>query len=425
MSRGGVLVWLFLLAAGPGLGEVTLSLGERDGQPIYVFENEYLRSEIAHTRGRSPLSYFDKISGVEQLRQLEPLDRNHGRHYSHGGVAECVPWTGGSPYMGYLWTQPWEMTARTHDRRAELVGEVTFPYADPVTGRLCELRFEKRMTAYEGSTRLKMDYRIENVGERRARFQHCVHGSPCVGGECDEGDYFYAPGARCWVAWSGLLPQYEIPDESWFKWPIPEAIDFRPGGEGGLQLFVPASWGVVGDDKTREVMAMVSSPVLAGGEEIPVYMGYTRGEKTYYLEPSITRHISNQAERWEREGYSVDLERGEACVYTVDMAMFHGISKEQVRSVHALTGDYVLLEEPRLGSGDGAAAVEIVLGVSGDARVILRQAAGGPALLERDLRPGEVARISEKVPLPEGVGELVLVLQNAAGEQVLARGDGE
>ena len=232
MSRGGVLVWLFLLAAGPSLGEVTLSLGERDGQPIYVFENEYLRSEIAHTRGRSPLSYFDKISGVEQLRQLEPLDRNHGRHYSHGGVAECVPWTGGSPYMGYLWTQPWEMTARTHDRRAELVGEVTFPYADPVTGRLCELRFEKRMTAYEGSTRLKMDYRIENVGERRARFQHCVHGSPCVGGECDEGDYFYAPGTRCWVAWSGLLPQYEIPDESWHSWPIPEAIDFRPGGEG-------------------------------------------------------------------------------------------------------------------------------------------------------------------------------------------------
>ena len=170
---------------------------------------------------------------------------------------------------------------------------------------------------------------------------------------------------------------------------------------------------------------MVSSPVLAGGEEIPVYMGYTRGEETYYLEPSITRHISNQAERWEREGYSVDLERGEACVYTVDMAMFHGITKKQVRSVHALTGDYVLLEEPRLGSGDGAAAVEIVLGVSGDARVILRQAAGGPALLERGLRPGEVARISEKVPLPEGAGELVLVLQNAAGEQVLARGDGE
>ena len=96
MSRGGVLVWLVLLSAGPSLGEVTLSLGERDGQPIYVFENEYLRSEIAHTRGRSPLSYFDKISGVEQLRQLEPLDRNHGRHYSHGGVAECVPWTGGT-----------------------------------------------------------------------------------------------------------------------------------------------------------------------------------------------------------------------------------------------------------------------------------------------------------------------------------------
>ncbi|SVB92656.1 uncharacterized protein METZ01_LOCUS245510, partial [marine metagenome] len=89
-------------------------------------------------------------------------------------------------------------------------------------------------------------------------------------------------------------------------------------------MFVPAPWGVIGDDKSREVMAMVSSPVFVGSREIPVYMGYTRGGETYYLEPSLTRHISNHADRWEREGYSVDLDRGETCVYTVDMAMFHG-----------------------------------------------------------------------------------------------------
>ena len=117
---------LALLWALPGMGQVSLPQQTRWATDICV-RNKYIRSEIAHTRGRSPLSYFDKIAGVEQLRQLEPLDKNHGKHYPHGGVAECVPWTGGSPYMGYLWTQPWEMTARTYERRAVLVSEILFP----------------------------------------------------------------------------------------------------------------------------------------------------------------------------------------------------------------------------------------------------------------------------------------------------------
>ena len=82
-------------------------------------------------------------------------------------------------------------------------------------------------------------------------------------------------------------------------------------------------------------MAMVSSPVMFGGtREIPMCMGYTRGGESYYLEPSLTRHIFNHDDRWEREGYSVDLDRGETCVFTVDMAMFHGVSKNQITSVH-------------------------------------------------------------------------------------------
>ena len=417
MKKG---IFLFvLLSTVPATSQLSLQLGERDGQPIYIFENKYIRSEIAHTRGRSPLTYFDKISQVEQLRQMEPLDKNHGKHYSHGGVSECVPWTGGSPYMGYLWTQPWETNVRTYEGGAELVGEMTFPYPDPVTGKLCELRFTKTMTAYEGSSRLKMDYRIENVGERRARFQHCVHGSPCVGGSCDDGDYFFAPGDRAWFVWSGLIPKYEIPDQSWFSWPLPEAVDFRTGGEGGLQLFVPARWGVVGDEKSQEVMAMVSSEVRIGEREIPVYMGHTKGADNYYLEPSLTRHISNHADRWEREGYSVDLDRGEVCEYTVDMAMFHGLAKEQVVSLYRLTGDYFLLSEPKLEIDVMAAEINIDIGVSGDARLIARDATSGDSLFERKLVPGKVVQIAEKISLAEKGGGIVLLLANAAGEQVL------
>ena len=409
----------FLLWAMPATSQLSLSLGERDDQPIYVFENKYIRSEIAHTRGRSPLTYFDKISQVEQLRQMEPLDKNHGKHYSHGGVSECVPWTGGSPYMGYLWTQPWEMNVRTQEGRAELVGDMTFPYPDPVTGKLCELRFTKTMTAYEGSSRLKMDYRIENVGERRARFQHCVHGSPCVGGSCDDGDYFFAPGERAWFVWSGLIPKYEIPDQSWFSWPLPEAVDFREGEEGGLQLFVPARWGVMGDEKSGEVMAMVSSAVRIGEREIPVYMGHTKSGANYYLEPSLTRHISNHNDRWEREGYSVDLDRGEVCEYTVDMAMFHGLAKKQVVSLYRLTGDYFLLAESKLEIGGAAAEIDFGIGVSGDARLIVKDTASGDVLFERELVPGKVFQISEKISLPEKGEDIVVLLDNAAGEQVL------
>jgi hypothetical protein len=423
LRTGTVLVALVtsLISVSPGISQVSLYPSERDGQPVYVFENEYIRSEIAYTNGRSPLTYFDKISGVEQLRQMTPLSQNHGKHQSFGGVSESVPWTGGSPYMGYLWTQPWEMAVRTYDDHVVLVGEMTFPYPDPVTGRLCELRFEKTMTAYKGSTRLRMDYKIENVGQRRARFQHCVHGSPCVGGTCDDGDYFYAPGDSAWVVWSGLLPKYEIPDESWHSWPIPEAIDFRRSdSKEGLQLFVPAPWGVIGDEKTQEVMAMVNSPVVVGGNrEIPMYVGLTKSGEKYYLEPSLTRHISNQPERWEREGFSVDLDRGEAAVYTVDMAMFHGVSKDQILSLHALLGDYLLLAEPRVQYGSGSAVVEIGIAVSGDAQLIIAEAASGKVLSTTDLVPGNVKQITINVALSGTSEDVIVFLKNAAGKQIL------
>ena len=415
---------LTALWALPISGQVSLSKSERDGQPVYVIENKYVRSEIAYTRARSPLSYFDKITQVEQLRQLAPLNGNHGKHTGHGGVAEAVPWTGGSPYMGYLWTQPWEMTARTYDDHVVLTGEITFPYPDPVTGRLCELRFQKTMTAYEGSTRLKMDYHIQNVGDRPARFQHCVHGSPCVGGTCDDGDYFFAPGDRSWVVWSSLFPQLKIPDQSWHSWPFDEAVDFtETDAEGGLQLFVPARWGVMGDDKTKEVMAMVSSPVTVGGtREIPVYMGYTRGRGNYYLEPSLTKHISNHDDRWEREGYSVDLDRGEACVSTVDMAMFHGVSKEQVMDVHSLTGDYLLLSAPTVKVDSKRARIDVAIAVTGDARLSVVEASTGEVLSATDLTPGNVQSIKEEVSLSSAGAEVNVLLTNAAGEQVLVGG---
>ncbi len=416
--------WLAVFCALPVYSQVSLSKSERDGQPVYVIENKYVRSEIAYTRARSPLSYFDKITQVEQLRQLEPLNGNHGKHTPHGGVAEALPWTGGSPYMGYLWTQPWEMTARTYDDHVVLTGEITFPYPDPVTGRLSELRFRKTMTAYNGSTRLKMDYHIQNVGDRPARFQHCVHGSPCVGGTCDDGDYFYAPGDRSWVVWSSMFPQLKIPDQSWHTWPIKEAVDFSPtDAEGGLQLFVPARWGIMGDDKTKEVMAMVASPVTVGGtREIPVYMGYTRGADSYYLEPSLTRHISNHDDRWEREGYSVDLERGEACVYTVDMAMFHGVSKKQVMNVHSLTGDYLLLSAPSVKVESKKARVDVAIAVTGDAKLVIVEVPTGKILSTTDLTPGTVQHVKESLSLSTAAATVTVLLTNSAGKQILAGG---
>ena len=53
------------------------------------------------------------------------------------------------------------------------------------------------------------------------------------------------------MQWRRLLPHLKILDQSWHSWLIQEAVDFRPtDAEGGLQSFVPASWGVMGDDKT-------------------------------------------------------------------------------------------------------------------------------------------------------------------------------
>jgi hypothetical protein len=201
-------------------------------------------------------------------------------------------------------------------------------------------------------------------------------------------------------------------------------VDFRrTETDEGLQLFVPAPWGVIGDDKTQEVMAMVGSKVVIGGErEIPMYMGLTKSGDRYYLEPSLTRHISNHADRWEREGYSVDLDRGEAAVYTVDLAMFHGVSKKQITSVHALLGDYLLLDEPSLVYRADKAVIEIDIAVSGDAQLVVEDTATGKVLWSTDLVPGSVMRIAEDVALTAKEAEVTVLLKNAAGKQVLVGG---
>lgn len=166
---------------------------------------------------------------------------------------------------------------------------------------------------------------------------------------------------------------------------------------------------------------MVSSPVVVGGNrEIPMYMGLTKSGERYYLEPSLTRHISNHADRWERDGYSVDLDRGEAAVYTVDLAMFHGVSKKQVTSVHALLGDYLLLDEPSLAYRSDKAVIEIGIAVSGDAQLVVEDTATGNVLWSTDLVPGSVMRISEDVELTEKGAKVTVLLKNAAGRQILA-----
>jgi hypothetical protein len=100
--------------------------------------------------------------------------------------------------------------------------------------------------------------------------------------------------------------------------------------------------------------------------------------------------------------------------------MFHGVSKEQVTSVHALLGDYLLLDEPSLAYRSDKAVIEIGIAVSGDAQLVVEDTATGNVLWSTDLVPGSVMRISEDVELTEKGAKVTVLLKNAAGRQILA-----
>jgi len=329
--------------------EVQVTEEERDGKKVVVLKNRAMKAVLVPELARFPLSYVLEATGHEMFAHPSPLSTpNRGFQY-YGGIVDSLPWVGGKPKKGLLYTSEWQWTTGTEDGRAWFRGKTSVTYKDPVDGHDSALAFEKRVTAFKGSTALRMGHLIRNVGETDARFLFVNHARACVAGYT-RGDYCFAPGDKCFVyhmRGNRELESKGVRPPCWTKWPLDEAIVFRPQEELRTVLtFVPAPWCAAGDDKTKEVLFFVGGPFRCGERTDSLKMGMFLTNAGYVIEPSLSYCLDAIPEEW-REA-ALTLKPGEECTYQLHLIAYHGLSRQDVLGAVVVYPECVVLQEPKM-----------------------------------------------------------------------------
>jgi hypothetical protein len=174
--------------------ETTIREEIREGKKIIVMDNELITTVLVPEIARLPLSYFFKLTGHEEFIHPVPLHTPSEGFVFYGGIIDAIPWVSGKvgdkrlPDKGYLYSSPWEYKTGQDEHSVWFVGSTSFDYDDPITRQTARIFFQKRITGYDNSTQLKMDYLIRNTGVVDAKFTFSAHSRTGVS-LWDEGDY--------------------------------------------------------------------------------------------------------------------------------------------------------------------------------------------------------------------------------------------
>lgn len=360
----GAIAIVWLASAAAGETAVTIQRSERDGQPVVVIENQLYKTVLAYSRARLPLSYVFKATGHEQFVMPTPLDREGTRFQYYGGIIDSIPWVSGPGLQskGHLWSSEWEDEVKQEPGRVVSVGRTTFDYEDPLSKERCTLRFEKTTEGYAGTSCLAMRYLIENAGQTNAKFMLSVHSRTGIGGGHSDGDYFYAPGHDAQIyymhgQWEELK-SVAVKPPFWTRWPLDAACRLRVSKEPRrIFAFLPAPWCCVGDDKEKECLFFVSSPVNVAGRIREMRMGIFMTNGGYVVEPCPTYRIS--AESWDEPEATLMLKPGERCTFTLCLVAYGGITEQHVRGLgkNDVLPDCLITQPLRVHQEDGKTLV--------------------------------------------------------------------
>jgi galactose mutarotase-like enzyme len=157
------------------------------GMECLRLENEHLALEILPELGAKIHRIVDKARDEDVLWHAPritphtvPFGANFDDHWSGtwdevfpGGVAAVNRHGDAIPYMGELWTQH----ARWHvEESSEQRVVLVFSILTPIT----PARWQRRLTLEAGSSAIRLDYRIENVGLRPFDFNFGLHPAQAV-----------------------------------------------------------------------------------------------------------------------------------------------------------------------------------------------------------------------------------------------------
>jgi len=397
----------------------------RRGKRTVIIENGLYRAVLVPEIARFPLSYFFKTTGHEHFAQPASLSKpNEGFQY-YGGIVDSLPWVSGKvgerrlPNKGYLYSSPWRYETGRDYESAWFEGETSVEYQDPVKGHTCRLSYRKRMTAYEGSSQLRMDQTIKNTGQTAARFTFSLHGRTAIA-QWDKGDFFYAPGNRCYVYYMAneQLARRGVEPPCWAPWPLDEATEFRPQKQPQhVFAFVPARWCVAGDEKHKETLFFVASPIDCAGREEVMKMGVFMTNAAYLVEPCVTYSISGNPDEWANPGQNLSLKPGQECRFTLSLAAYQGVSRDDLPGVVAVYPECIVLTKPDAAAKSGLVALEGKIASAARARLEIRS--GGQTLQTYEIEPG-IVDLSDVASFPaQGCSAFSLVLCIASTERTL------
>jgi len=419
--------WIFMLFITlPGLASVSIQEEKQDGEPVVVIENNYYRTVLAPTIARMPLSYYFKLTEHEQfIHPEEKIKKDRASFHYFGGIIDSIPSVSGIEdwdRKGYLWRVPWKSKIGKGRGWVKYTGEAVFNYKDPVSNEEYKLKFTKIITGYEGTSCLRMDYRIENIGDNQAKFMFSAHSRTGIGGSWNTGDYFWAPGEKCRFYYSDNYPAYKDTKEgAWLPWPLKEATDFvlKEDKHQDIFVFLPSNWCVVGDNNTKETLFFVSSPIKIGKRKDMMKMGIFMATDGYVVEPCLTYYIGYQD--WKKPEATIGLNSGEVCAFTLYMTAYKGVTKEQVQNLKGANSNCLLLEPPLLRRKENKDILELKVVVPGEGRLFLEKIRmkrkSTIATIEMEAGINEVEK---EFPMLKKGEELLLLWMDNSGKSKLA-----
>lgn len=320
------------------------------GERALIVENAYFKSIIIPGKAMFPATYLYKPSGNDVFLRRENIEQSFS---ALDGLYECLPWVGDSKKRGeskgYLKSAVWKTSTSVDAGIATLKFSTEISYPDFTTGKTTQLAFAKTIMASSKHAQLRMDYEIENKGGDKARFMMVAHARVAAGGKYDTGDYIYAPGAKAWVAdfqWPALDKLGAKP-YSWTAWPIEGVGDFtlKVGADKKgdyIYAYVPASWTVLGDEKSREYVLFYYSPINLGKTVQPQpYACILHREHDYLLEIGLSHEID--ARNWDEPWATVSLDTGEKANFTIYMTPGQGLGKADFERATEVTPDRLVI----------------------------------------------------------------------------------
>ena len=401
--------------------EITIREELQDGKKTVVIENGIYKAVLVPELARFPLSQVFKTTGHEHFKHKTPLSEPNDRFRSYGGIIDSLPWVSGKvgetklQTKGFLYSNPWSTKTGSRGQSAWFHGSTQIEYTDPVEGHISKPYYGKRVTGYAGSAVLRMDHVIRNVGRTPARFTLSLHARTAVA-DADNGDYFYAPGDKSKV--------YEMKDEGlrqkgidppvWTRWPFMEATDYRPQKERRhVFVFVPADWCVVGDEKYKETLFFIASPIEIADRRETMKMAVFMTNRGYLVEACVSYSISGNPEQWADPELNFLLQPRQECRFTMNLVQHQGISRKDLPTAVAVYPGCVVLEKPAATAVTGADASVFSGRLAVAAMGSLELRSGNRLLKKIAVKPGIIdLRRFGNVPAD---GPFSLVLRSAAG----------